>query len=69
MEFLRPGAEMGHRLHRGGAGADDTDDLVVETGQAAILVAAGIGIVPPAGVKGVTLEVLDPWNARQLRLV
>src|SRR5690348_242565 len=57
---------MRHALHRGRAGADDADALVLETGEAAMAVAARIVIVPTAGVKGMALERLDAGNAGEL---
>src|ERR1041384_6497487 len=58
---------MGNTLDRGRSRPDDADTLVPETGQVAGAVAAGVAIVPTAGVKGIALEVVDAGNARQLR--
>ena len=58
---------MGHALHRRRAGADDADALVGQLGhRRAEGIAAGIGIVPAAGVERVPGEGLDARNAGQL---
>jgi hypothetical protein len=69
VELLRRLAEVGHALHGGGAGADDADPLVGQAGEAARRVAAGVRVVPAAGVERVALERLDAGDARQLRPV
>ena len=69
MEFLGVFAQIGNRLDGGAAGADDRDPLVRELRQAAVLVAAGVVVVPTAGVKGVAPVVVDAFDARQLRHV
>ena len=66
VELLRRRAQMRHALHRRRAGADDADALVGEAGEVPLRVAAGIGIVPAAGVEGMALEALDARNAGQL---
>ena len=59
---------MGDALHRGRARADDRDPLVGEPlHRRAVGVAAGVVVVPPAGVERVALERLDAGDARQLR--
>src|SRR5580698_9964811 len=58
---------MRHALDGCRPGADDADPLVLEPGQPAAVVAAGIAVVPAAGVEGVALEVVDPRDAGQLR--
>jgi len=61
---------MRDTLHSGRAGPDDGDPLA---GQAihrrAVRIAAGVGVVPAAGVEGVALEVLDAGDAGELRHV
>ncbi len=58
---------MRHALHRCGAGADDGDALVLQLVQwRAKSIAAGVIIVPAAGVEAVTLEAVQPRNPRQL---
>ena len=52
-------AEVGNDLHRRGAGADDADGLVAEPGQAPARIAAGVVVVPPAGVERMAREGLD----------
>ena len=59
--------EMRHALHRGCAGADDRDAFVGElvhrrTGR----IAAGVGVVPAAGVERMSFERFDAGNAGQL---
>jgi hypothetical protein len=63
----RPG-EMGDALHRGRAGADDAHPPVAEpVHRSALRVAAGVVVVPPAGVEAVAAERLDARDAGQLR--
>ena len=64
VEFLRVRAEVGHGLHRGGAGADDADDLVLQVRQ----IRAGVVVVPARRVERMALERLHARDARQLRL-
>ena len=66
VEVLCRRAEVGHALHRGGAGADDADHLVRQPVQPARAVAAGVLVVPPAGVERVAGVALDAGDARQL---
>ncbi len=62
--------EVGDALHRRGAGADDPDPLVGEADhRRAGGVAAGVGVVPAAGVEAVAGERLDARDAGQLRAV
>ena len=62
--------EVGDALHRRCAGADDPDPLVGEADHRRTLrVAAGVVVVPPAGVEAVPGERLDPRDAGQLRTV
>src|SRR5262249_18277668 len=56
-------------LHRGGAGPDDTDDLVVQPVEVPGAASAGVGVVPPAGVERVAGERLHAQDARKLRPV
>ena len=60
--------EPGDELNRGRSGADQANLLVGEVGHSVILVAAGIGEVPAAGVEAVPLEAFDAGDARQLRI-
>ena len=69
MQALRRFREMGHALHRGGAGADDANALVLQVDEAAVGVAAGVGVIPPAGVERVPLEGFNARNPRQLGAV
>ena len=60
-------ARWGTHCTDGGAGADDGDALVGElVHRRARRVAAGVVVVPAAGVERVALEVLDARDARQL---
>jgi len=66
-EFLAGLGEMRDALHRRGAGADDGDPLVAELRERrAQGIAAGVVIVPAAGVEGMALEGLDARYAGQL---
>ncbi len=67
VELFRRAAEMRHALHGGRAGADDADALVGKTGETAFGIAAGVGVIPAAGVEAVALETFDAGNAGQLR--
>lgn len=58
---------MRHALHGGGARADDADALVGKPAQTTIRIAAGVAVIPTAGMKAVTPEGLYAGNARQLR--
>ena len=62
-------AEEGHDLDGGGSGADDGDAFVRKLVQSAGGVSAGVLIVPARGVKAVAGEVVDSWDARELRTV
>ena len=55
-----------HALDRRRAGADDRHALVGQLVQVPGGVAAGVAVVPAAGVEAVALEVLDARDARQL---
>ena len=66
VEVFGRSAEMGDALHRGGTGADDAHHLVAQLVQVAGGIAAGVVVVPTAGVEGVTLEVVDPGDTWQL---
>ena len=68
-QLLRRLGQVGDALHRGGAGADDAHPLVGQLREAAVGPAAGVVVVPPAGVEGVAREGLDARDARQLRPV
>ncbi len=57
---------MGHDLHRRGPGADDGHALVGQPVEPSLGAAAGIGVVPPAGVEGVTAERADAVDPGQL---
>src|SRR5690606_16461077 len=66
VELLRGRAQVRYRLHGGGAGTDDADDLIVQAREVPVVVAAGVGVIPAAGVERVPLEGLDPGDTRQL---
>ena len=53
VQLLGRGAEVRHALHRGRAGADDADALVGQAGEVPVGVAAGVVVVPAAGVERV----------------
>ena len=56
-----------HALDRCCPGPDDRDPLVTQLGHSAVVVTTGVAVVPAARVERVTLERLDPGDARQLR--
>jgi hypothetical protein len=57
-----------HALHGSGAGADDADALVGEFfHQRAEWIAAGVIVIPAAGVERVSLEGLDAFDAGKFR--
>ena len=57
---------MRHALHGRGAGADDADALVRQfVHQRARRIAAGVIVIPAAGVERVSLEGLDAFDAGQ----
>ncbi len=56
-------AQVGNALYRCRAGADDTDAFVGQFIEAAFAAAAGIVIVPSAGVEGVAFECVDTWDS------
>ena len=67
VERLRRPREVRNALNGRGAGADDADALVGEPGhRRAERIAAGIGVVPAAGVEGMPGERLDARDAGQL---
>src|SRR5262249_22589314 len=66
VEMLGRPAEMRDALDAGRAGADDADPLVLETGQIPVRIAAGVIIVPAAGVEAVAFEAVDPGDAGHL---
>src|SRR5687767_5124444 len=65
--MLRVLRDSGHGLDGRRAGADDGHPLVAELRHAAVGVAAGVAVVPPAGVERVSLELVDARDAGQLR--
>ncbi len=69
VQLVRTLAEVRHALHGGGAGADDADPLAGEPGEAAVGSAAGVVVVPPAGVERVAGEVVDALDAGQFGAV
>src|SRR5271154_1204115 len=69
IKLLRVRADVRYGLDRCGAGADQSDTLVGQLCQAAVVVPACIIVIPPAGVEGVAFEALDAGNGRQLRPV
>ncbi len=60
------GGDVRDDLHGGGAGADDADALVAQARQAAVRVTSRVGVVPATGVKGMTRERIDAWDAGEL---
>lgn len=71
LEDVQVGGVLGqHRddLDAGGAGADDAHALVREAAHAAFGGATCVGVVPPRGVEGVPLEVLDAGYPGELRV-
>src|SRR5690606_36463687 len=66
VEVLRPGAEVRDDLDRRRPGPDHADALVAQPREAARLVAAGVGVVPAAGVEELSREGLDAGDVREL---
>src|SRR5579863_4756105 len=66
VELLGVLAQMRDALDRGRARPDDSHAFVSELMQAAGGIAAGIVIIPAAGVERMPLELLDPRNRREL---
>ena len=69
VDLLGGAGELGHHLHRRGAGADDAHPLVGQGVHRLGGAAAGEVVVPTGGVKGPALEVLDALDGGQLGLV
>ena len=69
VEVIGGVAEVRDALHRGRARADDADALALQAGEIPVAVAAGVPVVPTAGVERVALELGDAGDARQLRPV
>ena len=67
VQLLARFAEIGDRLHRARARADDRNALVGESGEATHGVAFGIFIIPARGVECVTLEGGGAGDAGKLR--
>ena len=61
--------EERYRLNGRAPGADHGHALVGEPCEPTVVVAAGVVIVPARGVEGVSVEVSDPGDARELRPV
>ena len=61
-DLLRVLGEFGDALDRGGGGADDRHSLAGESGQAPVFVAAGVVVVPAAGVDPGVGRVGDPQS-------
>src|SRR5271156_1539971 len=58
---------MRYALNGSRAGADNSDFLVAEFVQIPCGIAAGIAVIPAAGVERMPLVVVDTRNPRQLR--
>ncbi len=69
VDLLRGPSELRDDLHRGGARADDADDLVGEPVHRVGGAPAGVRVVPAGRVEGLAGEAVDAVDARQLRLV
>lgn len=67
IQMLGVPSQMGHDLDGGGAGADEGHALVGESVQSAARVAAGVVVVPAAGVERMALEGLDARDAGEFR--
>ena len=59
-------ADVGDALHGGGASADNPDHFVRQLVEAPVGVAAGVVVVPSAGVERVAFEGVDAGDAGQL---
>src|SRR5882757_5711462 len=69
VEVLGIPTQMRYELHTGGPRADERNTLVTKLVQSAAGISAGVLIVPARRVEDVSLEVLDPRDAGQLRPV
>ena len=56
-------------LNGGGAGANDGDALVGKLGEPAVVIAAGVVVIPAGSMEGMALERRDTRYAGQLRAV
>ena len=66
VELFAGARQIRHALHGGGAGADDADALVRQlVHRRARGIAAGVVVIPPAGVERMSLEAFDARYARQ----
>ena len=65
-QLLGVSGDRGHDLDSGRASADDGDALVNQARETATVIAAGVVIVPAAGVERVARELVDSRQARQL---
>lgn len=68
VQLLGVGAEMGDALDGGGARADQGDAFVGEAVEIPVGVAAGVRVVPAAGVEGAPAERLDARYPGEFRL-
>ena len=69
VQLLRVFADERHALNGRCTGADDRNALVGELRQPAVVVAAGVVVIPARRVERVPFEIGDAGNARQLRPV
>ena len=60
------GGNVGDDLHRRRARADDADARVVQAVQRPVRVTSCVRVIPPAGVKRMTSELLDARDTREL---
>ena len=69
MERLRACSQMRHALNSGCTCTDDSHTFVHELIEVAKRTAAGVIVIPPTGVEGMTRVGIDTGYARQLRTI
>ena len=69
VEVLGVLPQEGNALNGRGAGADDAHTLIRKLMQIALVIAAGVRVIPAGGVEAMALKAIDARNLRQLRPV
>ena len=69
VQLLASLGQLGHRLYRGGTGADDADALVGEVHHLLGGAPSRVGVVPTTGVEHVSLEAPDALDVGKLGAV
>ena len=58
------GSDVRSRLDGGSPGTNHGDNFVVQLRQVPVVITSGVIVIPTAGMKRVTLKVLNPWDCR-----